>query len=181
MTAVMFIVLGLFLCFLGAASIRSAILVAGFCGAWLVADALDAGTGTTFLVAAAGAVGALLLSVLLARFALFAAGFVLGGAVGAKLFEVLDHGDSSWLLALVFVPSAALLGGFLAQRWKKAFLVWPTAFAGAAMVLTGIGRIDTGPTAELRHPDEAAGGVVLAALWIALALAGRSVQARRGD
>ena len=179
MTAVMFIVLGLFLCFLGAASIRFAILVAGFCGAWLVAEVLDASTGTTFLVAAAGAVGALLLSILLARFALFAAGFVLGGAVGAKLFEVLDHGDSSWLLALVFVPAAALLGGFLAQRWKKAFLVWATAFAGAAMVLTGVGRIDTDPTAELRHPDEVLGGVALAVLWVALALVGRSVQARR--
>jgi hypothetical protein len=61
MTAVMFIVLGLFLCFLGAASIRFAILVAGCCGAWL--------------------------------------------------------------LAPVFVAAAALLGGFLAQRWKQAFLV----------------------------------------------------------
>ena len=106
---------------------------------------------------------------------------VLGGAVGAKLFEVLDHGDSSWLLALVFVPAAALLGGFLAQRWKKAFLVWATAFAGAAMVLTGIGRIDTDPTAQLRRPDDVLGGTALAVLWVALALVGRSVQARRLD
>ena len=181
MTAVMFILLGLFLCFLGAASIRFAILVAGFAGAWLVASELGASTGTTFLVAAAGAGGALVLSILLARFALFAAGFVLGGAIGAKLFEVLDHGDASWLLAVVFVPSAALLGGFLAQRWKKPFLVWATAFAGAAMVVTGIGRIDTDPTAQLRHPDQVLGGVALAVLWVALGLVGRSVQARRGN
>lgn len=179
MTAAMFILLGLFLCFLGAASIRFAILVAGFCGAWLVADELDASTGTTFLVALAGAGGALVLSIVLARFALFAAGLVLGGAIGAKLFEVLDHGDSSWLLALVFVPSVALLAGFLAQHWKKPFLVWATAFAGSAMVLTGIGRIDTGPTSELRRPDEALSGIVLAVLWIALALVGRTVQANR--
>jgi hypothetical protein len=178
MTATMFVLLGLFLCFLGARSIRFAILVAGFCGAWLVADALDAGAGTTLLVAAAGAAGALVLSIVLARFALFAAGFVLGGAIGAKLFEVLDHGDSSWLLALVFVPSAALVGGFLAQHWRKPFLVWATAFAGAAMVLTGIGRIDTRLTSGLRHPDEAGWGLALAVLWVALALAGRSVQAR---
>jgi hypothetical protein len=155
--------------------------VAGFCGAWIVADALDASTGTTFVVAAAAALGALVLSIVLARFALFAAGLVLGGAVGAKLFEVLDTGDSSWVLALVFVPSVALVGGFLAQHWKKPFLLWATSFAGAAMVLTGIGRIDTGPTSELRHPDEMLGGVVLAVLWLALALAGRSVQARRSE
>jgi hypothetical protein len=179
MTAVMFIVLGLFLCFLGSASIRFAILVAGFCGAWLVADALDASTGTTFLVAAAGAVGALVLSIVLSRFALFAAGFVLGGAVGAKLVEVLDRGDAGWLLVLIFVPSIALVGGFLAERRRKPFLVWATAFAGAAMVLTGIGEIDTGPTSDLRHPDEALGGIVLGVLWVALALAGRSVQSRR--
>jgi Domain of unknown function (DUF4203) len=179
MTAVIFILLGLFLCFLGAASIRFAILVAGFGGAWLVADALGASTGTTFLVAAAGALGALVLSIVLARFALFAAGFVLGGAVGAKLFEVIDRGDSSWLLVLVFVPSMALIGGFLAERWKKPFLVWATAFAGAALVLTGIGRIDTGATSELRHPDEALGGIVLGVLWVGLALVGRTFQARR--
>jgi hypothetical protein len=82
----------------------------------------------------------------------------------------------------VFVPSVALLGGFLAQHWKKAFLLWATAFAGAAMVLTGIGRVDTGLTSGLRRPDDATGGVVLAVLWVALALAGRSFQARRrGD
>ena len=180
MTAVILILLGLFLCFVGAASIRFAILVAGFGGAWLVADELGASTGTTFLVAVAGAVGALVLSIVLARFALFAAGFVLGGAIGAKLFEVIDRGDASWLLAVVFVPSAALVGGFLAERWRKPFLIWATAFAGAAMVLTGVGKIDTGPTSRLDHPNHAAGGVVLAVLWVALALVGRSFQARRG-
>ncbi|HEU5038351.1 MAG TPA: DUF4203 domain-containing protein [Nocardioides sp.] len=181
MTAAMFVLLGLFLCFVGAASIRFAILVAGFCGAWLVADALDADTGTTFLVAAAGAAGALVLSIVLARFALFAAGLVLGGAVGAKLFEVLDQGDSSWLLAVVFVPSVALVSGFLAQRWRRPFLVWATAFAGAAMVLTGVGLVDTDPTAALRHPDDVVSGVALTVLWVALGLAGRTVQVRRLD
>jgi hypothetical protein len=179
MTAAMFVLLGLFLCFLGATSVRIAVLVAGFCGAWLIADELGAGTGSTFVVALAGAGGALVLSILLARFALFAAGFVLGGAVGAKLYEVLDRGDASWLLAVVFVPAVALLAGFLAQRWKKPFLLWATSFAGAAMVLTGIGRIDTGAAAELGRPDEALGGLVLGVLWVALGLAGRSVQARR--
>jgi len=178
MTAAMFMVLGLFLCFLGARSVRLAVLVAGFTGAWIVADAVGAGTAATFVVAAAGALGALVLTVVLAKFVFFAAGLVLGGAIGAKLFQVLDQGDSSWLLALVFVPSIALVGGFLAAHFKKPFLLWATSFAGAAMVLTGIGRIDTGPTAQLGHPDQAVGGVVLAVLWIALGLAGRSVQAR---
>lgn len=40
MTAVVLLVLGLFLCFLEAASTRFAHLVAGFCGALLVALAL---------------------------------------------------------------------------------------------------------------------------------------------
>ena len=47
MTVAVFILLGLFLCFFGARSIRFAIIVAGFLGSWLIADALDAGTGTT--------------------------------------------------------------------------------------------------------------------------------------
>jgi hypothetical protein len=179
MTATIFILLGLFLCFLGARSIRFAVLVAGFLAAWLIADHVDASLGTTVLVACAGAAGALVLSIVLARFALFAAGFVLGGAIGAKLWEVLDRGDATWLLAAIFVPAAALLGGFLTERLKKPFLVWATAFAGSAMVLTGIGKIDTSPTSELRSPDEALGGLVLAGLWIALALVGRSFQARR--
>jgi hypothetical protein len=49
------------------------------------------------------------------------------------------------------------------------------------MVLTGIGRIDTDPTAQLRHPDQVLGGVALAVSWVALGLVGRSVQARRGN
>lgn len=178
MTATLFILLGLFLCFLGARSIRFAVLVAGFLGAWLVADALGSGTSTALLVGLTGAAGALVLSVLLARFALFAAGAVVGAAIGAKLFEILDDADTSWLLALVFVPAVALACGWLAERLRKPFLVWATAFAGSAMVLTGVGRIDTDTTAQLRHPDDAGAGLLLAVLWIGLALVGRSVQAR---
>jgi hypothetical protein len=60
----MLMLLGLFLCFLGARSVRFAVLVAGFCGAWILADELDASTGTTFLVAAADAAGVIVLAVL---------------------------------------------------------------------------------------------------------------------
>jgi hypothetical protein len=179
MTAAVFILLGLFLCFYGARSIRFAVIVAGFLGAWLVADALDASRGTALLVAVAGAVGALVLSILLARFALLAAGLVVGAAIGAKLFEVVADSDTSKLLALVFVPSVALACGYLAERMRKPFLVWATAFAGAAMVLTGVGRIDTDVTSELRHPDDPGAGLLLAVLWVGLALVGRSVQAQQ--
>ena len=133
------------------------------------------------LVAAAGAAGALVLSILLARFALFAAGLVVGAAIGAKVLEILDDPDTNLLLTLVFIPAVALVCGFLAERMRKPFLVWATSFAGAAMVLTGIGAIDTGPTSQLRHPDEPGAGLLLAVLWIGLALAGRAVQARRLD
>lgn len=179
MTAALFILLGLFLCFLGARSIRLAVLVAGFLAAWLVADAVDAGTTTALLVGLAGAAGALVLTILFARFALFAAGLVVGAAIGAKLFEILDDPDTSWLLALIFIPAVALACGYLAEKMRKPFLVWATAFAGAAMVLTGIGRIDTDLTRELRHPDDPGAGLLLAVLWIGLALAGRTVQARQ--
>ena len=63
-----------------------------------------------------GAVGALLFTILLARFVFFAAGLVLGGAIGTTLFEVLDQGETSWLLAIVFIPTMAVVGGFLAPH-----------------------------------------------------------------
>lgn len=181
MTAVMFLVLGAVLCFYGARSVRLAVLVAGFGGAWLLADELSATLTTTIIVAVAGALGALVLTSLLSRFVVFATGFILGGAVGTKLFELLDRGDASWLLAVVFIPACALVCGFLAGRFRHPFLVWASAFAGAALILTGIGRIDTEPTKELHRPDSALSAVVLAVLWIALGLTGRSVQAGRSD
>jgi hypothetical protein len=179
MTAVMFLAIGAVLCFYGARSVRLAVLLAGFGGSWLLADELGASLGATVIVAFAGALGALVFTLLLARFVVFASGIVLGAAVGAKLFEVLDRGDASWLLAIVFIPSVALVCGFLAGRFRDPFLLWASAFAGAALILTGVGRIDTRATDELHRPDSAVSAVVLAVLWIALGVAGRTVQARR--
>ena len=179
MTAAVFIVLGLFLCFLGARSIRFAVLVAGFLGAWLIAAAFDSSTSTALLVGLAGAAGALVLTLLLARFALFAAGAIVGAAIGAKLFEILGDAETSWLLAVIFVPAVALACGYLTEKLRKPFLIWATAFAGAAMVLTGVGRIDTSFTSELRQPDDPGAGLLLAVLWVGLALVGRSFQAQR--
>lgn len=179
MTAVMFLVIGAVLCFYGARSVRLAVLLAGFGGAWLLADELGASLGVTAIVAFAGGLGALVFTLLLSRFVVFASGVILGGAVGAKLFEVLDRGDASWLLALVFIPSVAIVCGFLAGRFREPFLLWASAFAGAALILTGIGLIDSRPFNDLHRPDHAGGAVILGALWIALGFAGRSVQARR--
>jgi hypothetical protein len=179
MTAVMFLVLGAVLCFYGARSVRLAVLLAGFGGAWLLADELDASLATTVIVAVVGGLGALIFTLILSRFVVFVTGLILGAAVGAKLFELLDRGDASWLLAVVFIPSVALVCAFLAGRFRQPFLIWASAFAGAALILTGIGRIDTDPTRELHRPDNAVSAVVLAVLWIALGLAGRTVQARR--
>ncbi len=181
MTATVFVLLGLFLCFLGARSVRFAVLVAAFCAAWLIADAAGSDVATTLLVAVGGAVGALLFTILLARFVFFAAGLVLGGAIGTTLFEVLDQGETSWLLAIVFIPTMAVVGGFLASRFRRPFLIWATAFAGSAMVVDGIGRIDTGLTSPLRHPDDTLSGLVVAVLWVGLALVGRSYQASRAE
>jgi len=91
---------------------------------------------------------------------------------------VLSGSDSSWLLAVVFVPSAALLCGFLAGRFQRRFMEWATAFAGAALVLSGLAAYGGDDLDLFRHPDTGAESALLAVCWVALALLGRSVQHR---
>jgi hypothetical protein len=172
------ILIGLVLCLTGAWSVRLAVLAAGFGASWLVADTFDASISTALLVSAAGALIVVLVSLVLSKLMLFFVGGVVGAVVGAKLFVVLDGGDASVLLAVVFIPAVAFLFAFLAQRWSGTFLAWATAFGGAAIALTGLGRLAPDQFEALHVPSDANDRVLLAVAWVALGLAGRAAQLR---
>ncbi len=172
------ILIGLVLCLTGALSVRLAVITAGFGASWLLADTFGASTLTALLVSAAGALIVFLLSLVMSKLMLFFIGAVVGAVVGAKLFVVLDGGEASVLLAVVFVPAVAFLFAFLAQRWSRRFLAWATAFGGAAIALTGLGRLAPEQFEALLAPEDAGDRTILAVAWIALGLLGRAVQQR---
>lgn len=182
MSAVVLLVVGCVLCFLGARSLRLGVLAAGFGATWLVADAVNAETGTALLVSTAGAVLAFLVTLLASRLLMFVGGLCVGAVVGARLLVLLTAGTDegeTWLLALVFVPAVALLCGYLTSQFKDRFLAWGTAFAGAALMVAGIGRIGADSTDELWRPQTTAGAIVFGLLWVALTGFGHRVQHRR--
>lgn len=179
MNAVVLLLVGLVLCFAGARSLRIGALASGFGATWLVADAFGASTGTALLVSAAGAVTVLILSIIVSRVLLFVAGVCAGGVIGARLLVLTTTGsadDDRWLLALVFVPTFALLCGFLAATFKHRFLAWATAVAGAALIVAGLGRIDTSLTDGLWRPDDTLGALAVTVLWVGFAIAGHRYQ-----
>jgi hypothetical protein len=178
MSAAVLVVVGLLLCVAGALSARLAVLAAGFGVAWLLADVFGASFLTGLLVALGGAVVALVMSLLLAHVVMFFTGAVVGALVAAKLFVVLDGSDTSWLLAVVFVPAVAVVSGFLASRYQRPFLEWATAFAGAALVLSGLAEWGGEDLGLFRRPDGTGETVLVALSWVALGLLGRTVQHR---
>ena len=129
----------------------------------------------TLLVAAAGAVGTFLVTFLMSRFLLFVTGCVIGAVIGARLFVLLSADEGSWLLAVVFVPAVSVLCGFLAQRFQRRFVMWGTAFAGAGLILSGLGLLDDSID-FLRRPDEAGETVGYTVAWLVLAVVGQRVQ-----
>jgi hypothetical protein len=184
MDAAALLVLGAVLCFFGTRSLRIAVLVGGAGAAWLLADALGASNTTTVLVAVAGALGAFVISLLVSSFVFFVGGLVVGAVVGSKLYVLADSGtgdgEGGWLLALVFVPAVALVCGFLASRFRKRFLSWGTALAGAALILSGLGELGSNTTDDFWRPESGAGAVTLTVLWLGLALVGHRVQGGGG-
>lgn len=178
MSAAVLIIVGLLLCLAGAWSTRLAILAAGFGVAWLLADVLGAGLLAGLLVGLVGALAALLLTRLLAHVVMFFTGAVVGAVVGAKLFVVLGGSDTSWLLALVCVPAVAAVCGFLASRHQRRFLEWATAFAGAALVLSGLAVWSGRDLGLFRHPADAGQALLVTVTWLALGLLGRAAQRR---
>lgn len=175
------IVVGLVLGLAGMWSVRLALVVAGFGATWLVADAFGAGTGTSLLVALAGGVLALVVAFLASGVLFLAVGAIVGAVVGARLFVLLDTGEASALLAVVFVPAVAGISAVLAGKLRQRFLGWATAIAGAALVLTGIGTLLPDAAGYLADSDEPWKQVASAAIWAATSVAARLFQIRRSE
>lgn len=178
MSALVIILVGLVLCLAGSLSVRLAVLAAGFGVAWTLAVALDAETGTALLVGLGGAVLAFAVTLLAARFLFFVGGLCVGAVIGAKLFVLVQGGGADLLLLLIAVPAVALVCALLARRFERPFLVWATAFGGAALVLSGVGRLWAEAAGDLWRPASTAGVVLVMVLWVVLAAVGYSVQHR---
>ncbi|GAA2494929.1 DUF4203 domain-containing protein [Terrabacter carboxydivorans] len=173
---------GAVLCFAGIASLNAAVLVSAFGLVWLLVDTVGASTGTTLLVAAAGAVAAWVLVRLVFKTASFFVGALAGAVVGARAYAMLEPGGGNVVVGLVFVAAVGVLGGWLAARWSVKVLLVLTALGGAGLVLCGLGRSVEG-LAWLRAPDETYLAVVDVLLWLVLAALGwvsqRRISARR--
>ncbi len=178
-STVVLIALGAILCFWGAKSLRLTVLAAGFAGAWVLAEAFGASLAVAAFVAAGCALAVLVLTLVFARFLFFVVGAGVGVLIGARLFTLLSsrsangHGDV--LLGLLFVAAVAIVCGFLANRFRRSFVVWTTALAGSALLLAGIGHLGPGP-GELSRPDSTSSSLLTGALWLAITYLGARVQ-----
>ncbi len=179
MEALVLVVVGVLLAVGGIWSIRLVLVCAGAGAAWLVADAFGASAATSALVAAASGLLALLVGVLAARVLFFVVGLVVGAVVGARLFTILDTGDASVLLAVVFVPAVAVVGGVALERWRERLVGWVTAIGGSALVLAGLGRVDS-DVRVVSDPVDYGEQAISVAAWVALAVLARVVQKRVG-
>ncbi|HYH71628.1 MAG TPA: hypothetical protein VD764_00305 [Nocardioides sp.] len=178
MSASVMILVGLLVAVAGIWSVRLVLVGAGAGAAWLLADAFGAGTATALLVSAAGGVLAFVTGLLAARVLFFAVGLVVGAVVGARLFTILDSGEASVLLAVVFVPAVAVVGGVVVGRWRERMVGWATAIAGSGLVLAGLGRLQADLPQVLSDPDGYGEQGLAVAAWAALAVLARIVQRR---
>lgn len=179
MEALVLVLVGVLLAVGGIWSIRLVLVCAGAGAAWLVADAFGASAGTSALIAAASGLLALIVGVLAARVLFFVVGLVVGAVVGARLFTILDTGDASVLLAVVFVPAVAVVGGVALERWRERLVGWVTAIGGSALVLAGLGRVDS-DVRVVSDPGDYGEQAISVAAWVALAVLARVVQRRVG-
>jgi hypothetical protein len=179
MEALVLVLVGVLLAVGGIWSIRLVLVCAGAGAAWLVADAFGAGLGTAALIAGASGLLALLVGVLAARVLFFVVGLVVGAVVGARLFTILDTGDASVLLAVVFVPAVAVVGGVALERWRERLVGWVTAIGGSALVLAGLGRVDS-EVRVVSDPGDYGEQAISVAAWVGLAVLARIVQKRLG-
>ncbi|MFZ2014894.1 MAG: DUF4203 domain-containing protein [Nocardioides sp.] len=178
-STVVLIALGAILCFWGAKSLRLTVLAAGFAGSWVLAEAFGASLAVAAIVAVVCAVAVLVLTLVFARFLFFIVGAGVGVLIGARLFTLLSsrsqNGHADVLLGLLFVAAVAIVCGFLANRFRRWFVVWTTALAGSALLLAGIGHLGPGP-GELARPGSTSGSVITGVLWLAITYLGARVQ-----
>ncbi len=169
---------GLVLCFLGVRSLRVAALVSGFALGWLLAESFGAGLGAGLIIAGSAAVAGLLVATFVVRIAFFFVGALAGAVIGAKLFGLLQQGEGSVVIAVLFVVAFGFLAGLAAQRFRTAALAVVCAAGGAGLVLSGIARTVPGTLGFLRVPDVTWEAIVAAVAWIVLATIGWIVQRR---
>lgn len=178
MNGIVVVAIGLFLCFLGVGSAHLAVTASGFAIAWMLADNLDASSGTGLLIGLGGAATAWIVVSLILRTAGFFVGAVASGVIGAKLYTLLQGDESSAVLAVIFVLSTAVLGGFLAGRFRARVLLWLCAFGGAGIVLSGLATAVPSLGGWLHAPDKSAEAVVSGVAWVVIGVAGVVVQRR---
>lgn len=169
---------GLVLCFFGVRSLHLAVLASGFALGWLLAEPFGAGFGASLIIAGAAALAGWLLATFVFRVALFFVGAIAGAVFGAKLFGLLQQGEGSVVLAVLFVLAFAFLAGLATQRFRTLALVVVCAAGGAGLALSGVARAFPGTLGFLRTPDVAWEAIVDAVAWVALAAAGWVVQRR---
>jgi hypothetical protein len=178
MTGIVLMGVGLLLCFAGVASLRLAVAAAGFGVTWLLADALGAAASAALLLALAGGLAALVLGLVLSRLLLILVSGLAGAVIAAKTLVILDPGRVGVLLALVVVPSAALVFVVMAHLLRGRFVLWATAFGGASVALSGLGRLTPETLGAMHDPEGLVGQLVVTAAWIALAVVGGLTQQR---
>jgi len=177
MSGIAILLVGAVLCFAGVGSLNVAVLASGFGLGWLLADLLSLSLGTTFLIAAIGAVVAWVATTLIFKFAAFFIGIIAGAVIGAKLSRVLQPDDANWLLSAIVIVALAVACGFIADRYRARALLWLTALGGASMMLTGLGlAID--PLRFLEDPNEGAQQFFASVIWVVVAAAGWLTQRR---
>jgi hypothetical protein len=170
---------GLVLCFFGMRSLHLAVPACGFALGWLLAEAFDAQVLPALVIAVAVAVVSWVVVGLVLRTGLFFVGAVAGAVIGAKLFGLLERGDRSVVLAVLFVAAVGALAGVAAARYHDAVLVVVCALAGAALALNGLARVFPDALGFLRDPGSPTQSALVAVAWIVLAVLGWSVQRRR--
>ena len=125
---------GLVLCFSGRRSLQVAVLACG----WLVAEGLGAQLLTTAVVAVVAALASWAVTRVVFGAAVFFVGALAGGVVGAKLFGLLQQGEGSRVLALLFVVAMAIVVGVATQRFRTVMLTAVCALGGAGLALSGL-------------------------------------------
>jgi hypothetical protein len=178
MSGVVLVLIGLVLGFVGVRSLKLSMALVGFAAGWFLADVFDSSATTDILIGLAGAVSAFLLTLFAARLIFWLLGAVTGVVVGAKLFFVVDQGDSSLVLAFVFIPAVAIAGAFLAEKMRHRFMRWATAAAGAALTLSGLGLVAPSSLGFLRDPQKPSTQTMSFVIWVALGIFMVAVQKR---
>lgn len=178
LTGWVILAVGAVLCFYGARSLHVAVLTSGFALGWLLADAFNATALTSLVFGLFAGIAAWVLTRLVFGIAMFVVGALAGAVVGAKLFALLQQGEGSYVLAVLFVAASAFIGGVVTRRFHTTMIAAICALGGAGLMLSGLAQALPQVFGALRAPQTAGGALVAAIVWIALAVAGWVVQRR---